>query len=421
MGQRHQAFLITRLIPHGEQTKAYYRCIAAVHHQWCYGRLPLSATRRFLNLVKNPENATIVRDEIRRAQGKYGCQGEEPKIPDMAFPYTQFLFVQAWNMDIDSPRGNTHRMGFEESVFRDPNVGVTTIQVDDFVFSVSAKISVDDPEGLRAVYQRFSSGPQGFTIIQSGTPDMLFNLQPTITSIPYFHPEKVLRGLAICLRPLEVGFDSSLRAKKYLASQLGPLMALSIATPLVPHPVIPSTFSSDSEDRLRWLHRSISTVPIKGSYDDFRAHGWLFVLKYTPGSFFSPIPHATYGFIKVDEKVHAPVLQELMEDAWKAWKAHKDSKAEGGTEAAKPNDNALPVLPVDLATLIKVYDVRGFADAVEKEGRPRPSEEAIAALEEVLDDEFVVEGLPPSKVFTQMDLEEAKTFIPIASQRIRFT
>ncbi|KAK7030260.1 hypothetical protein VNI00_014277 [Paramarasmius palmivorus] len=286
---------------------------------------------------------------------------------------------------------------------------------------VSAKISVDDPEGLRAVYQRFSSGPQGFTIIQSGTPDMLFDLQPTITSIPYFRPEKVLRGLATCLRPLEVGFDSSLRAKKYLASQLGPLMALSIATPLVPQPVIPSTFPSDSEDRLRWLHRSISTVPIKGSYDDFRAHGWLFVLKYTPGSFFSPIPHATYGFIKVDEKVHAPVLQELMEDAWKAWKAHKDSKAEGGTEAAKPNDNALPVLPVDLATLIKVYDVRGFADAVEKEGRPRPSEEAIAALEEVLDDEFVVEGLPPSKVFTQMGLEEAKTFIPIASQRIRFT
>ncbi|KAK7035561.1 hypothetical protein VNI00_011854 [Paramarasmius palmivorus] len=105
MGRRHQVFLIARLIPasSGKQTQARYRCIAGLHHQWCYGYLPISATRRFFNLLKNPDNAEIVRDEIRRAHGRYGRQGQDPEIPDMAFPYIQMLLTQAFYLDINDP------------------------------------------------------------------------------------------------------------------------------------------------------------------------------------------------------------------------------------------------------------------------------------------------------------------------------
>ncbi|KAK0190980.1 hypothetical protein F5146DRAFT_1121358 [Armillaria mellea] len=65
MGQRHQVSAIAKVIPKG-YTRAYYRCIAAWHHQWCYGTLPLKATRRFLTLLKQKNNAEIVLDEIRR-------------------------------------------------------------------------------------------------------------------------------------------------------------------------------------------------------------------------------------------------------------------------------------------------------------------------------------------------------------------
>ncbi|KAF8895917.1 hypothetical protein CPB85DRAFT_206203 [Mucidula mucida] len=68
MGQRHQAFLIAKVVLHGG-TKAYYRCIAAWHHQWCYGRLPIDATRRPITLLKQKDNAEIVRDEIVSYKG----------------------------------------------------------------------------------------------------------------------------------------------------------------------------------------------------------------------------------------------------------------------------------------------------------------------------------------------------------------
>lgn len=101
MGQRHQAFLIARIIPHG-QTEARYRCIGAFHSQWCYGTLPLKATRRFLTLIKQPCNAEIVRYEISQIHGKYGRRGDkEPKIVDIPCPYSLFLLGSAWNVDLD--------------------------------------------------------------------------------------------------------------------------------------------------------------------------------------------------------------------------------------------------------------------------------------------------------------------------------
>ncbi|KAK7025944.1 hypothetical protein VNI00_015859 [Paramarasmius palmivorus] len=119
----HQALLIARLIPHDSQSKPFYRCIAALNHPWCYGRVPLGATRRFFALIKNPDNASIIRDEIRRAHGKYGRQGEEPKVPEMAFPYTQLLLTQAFFLDVDDPRGHYASGGGMEYSVLDPNVG----------------------------------------------------------------------------------------------------------------------------------------------------------------------------------------------------------------------------------------------------------------------------------------------------------
>ncbi|KAK7030233.1 hypothetical protein VNI00_014250 [Paramarasmius palmivorus] len=124
MGQRHQAFLIARLTPHGERTNAHYRCIAAIHHQWCCGCVPLSGTRRFLALVKNPDNAVILLDEICRAQGKYGRQGEEPKVPEAAFPYAQMLLTLAFFLDVDDPRGGYSSGGGIEWAFVNPNMGL---------------------------------------------------------------------------------------------------------------------------------------------------------------------------------------------------------------------------------------------------------------------------------------------------------
>ncbi|KAF8914571.1 hypothetical protein CPB85DRAFT_1251986 [Mucidula mucida] len=91
MGQRHQVFVIAKVIPHGG-TQAYYRCIAAWHHQWCYGRLPLLATRRFITLLKQKNNAALVQYEIASFTASLG---------DMIKPRTSVVHRQAWNVDIE--------------------------------------------------------------------------------------------------------------------------------------------------------------------------------------------------------------------------------------------------------------------------------------------------------------------------------
>lgn len=99
MGQRHQAFLIAKVKPHGS-TEAKYRCVAAYHHQWCYGTLPLRAARRLLTLVKQPENAEIIREELRGLDGKYGRFREKPKIPDVPCPFIATILGSSWDADL---------------------------------------------------------------------------------------------------------------------------------------------------------------------------------------------------------------------------------------------------------------------------------------------------------------------------------
>ncbi|KAK0206519.1 hypothetical protein DFS33DRAFT_594858 [Desarmillaria ectypa] len=137
MGQRHQVFAIAKIIPK-DDTRAYCRCIAAWHHQWCYGTLPLKATRRFLTLLEQKENAEIVLDEIRRVQNKYGRWREKPELPNLPCSYISFLMGSAWNVDLDDPADPYfHRGTFLGSILDadmgstegDNNDGITVIDV----------------------------------------------------------------------------------------------------------------------------------------------------------------------------------------------------------------------------------------------------------------------------------------------------
>ncbi|KAI0062151.1 hypothetical protein BV25DRAFT_1780746, partial [Artomyces pyxidatus] len=96
----HQAFVIARLRSHGDTpTLPRYRCVAAFHHQHCLEHLPIKATRRFITLVQQRDNAEIISSELRAMQGLYGRWGEEPKMPRTPAPCVGFLLAFAWSID----------------------------------------------------------------------------------------------------------------------------------------------------------------------------------------------------------------------------------------------------------------------------------------------------------------------------------
>jgi hypothetical protein len=74
-----------------------------VHHQWCYGRLPLLATHRFITQVKQKNTAEIIRAEIASIQGKFGRWGDEPELPRLPCPFTAFLLATNWAVDLEDP------------------------------------------------------------------------------------------------------------------------------------------------------------------------------------------------------------------------------------------------------------------------------------------------------------------------------
>ncbi|KAM5532637.1 hypothetical protein V8D89_013681 [Ganoderma adspersum] len=104
----HQAFLIARVRPHGapHNDPGQRRCIAAFHHQWCYGigSLPLLAMRCLVTLVSHPENAVVLRAELRSIDGQYGHGCAAPTVPDIPCPYAASLLGSAWTTDLDAGR-----------------------------------------------------------------------------------------------------------------------------------------------------------------------------------------------------------------------------------------------------------------------------------------------------------------------------
>jgi hypothetical protein len=106
MDQKHQVFAIARIRLHGEST-AKYRCVAAssFHHQpeWRDGRvrLPLAATHRFLTLIRQKDNAEIIREELRQLDGKFGRWKQQSALPGIACPYVAFLLGSTWTLDLN--------------------------------------------------------------------------------------------------------------------------------------------------------------------------------------------------------------------------------------------------------------------------------------------------------------------------------
>ncbi|KAJ7638715.1 hypothetical protein FB45DRAFT_1054961 [Roridomyces roridus] len=107
MGQPHQIFIVARVgLRDGG---ARYRCVGAYHHQWCYGRLPLRAARRFMTLVKHKDNAAIVKDELRAME----AQDPDAKVP---CPYSTFLVASAFCVDLEPPVFEASGVAFSNSV-----------------------------------------------------------------------------------------------------------------------------------------------------------------------------------------------------------------------------------------------------------------------------------------------------------------
>ncbi|KAJ7047474.1 hypothetical protein C8F04DRAFT_9306 [Mycena alexandri] len=154
MGQRHQAFLIARVAAHNATaTAARYRCVGAYHHQWCYGRLPLMAARRFLTLVKQKDNAEIIREQLRTIQGKYGIGETEPRMPAVPCPYPTFLLASAFCLDLEA--GYASGVSFQNGVLDaemgsgdgDNNDGITVFDITDPTNPAYCFVSVGGVKG----------------------------------------------------------------------------------------------------------------------------------------------------------------------------------------------------------------------------------------------------------------------------------
>ncbi|KAJ2926097.1 hypothetical protein H1R20_g10998, partial [Candolleomyces eurysporus] len=93
MGQRHQIFVVARVsVAPGKPRQ--YRCIAALHHQWCYGKLPLYAINSFKRLARVPENAALIEEEL-------ATYHERKKfLPGRPCPYTSYLTESAFSVDL---------------------------------------------------------------------------------------------------------------------------------------------------------------------------------------------------------------------------------------------------------------------------------------------------------------------------------
>lgn len=93
MGQRHQLFIIARVRKATDQPKAY-RCVAAFHHQWCYGKLPLRCVNRFKHLARVKENAALIQRDLDRYHEGVQLSSDTP------CPYISFLGGSAFSTDI---------------------------------------------------------------------------------------------------------------------------------------------------------------------------------------------------------------------------------------------------------------------------------------------------------------------------------
>ncbi|KAF7301373.1 hypothetical protein MIND_00702500 [Mycena indigotica] len=171
MGQRHQIFLVARVVAHGENA-ARYRCVGAYHHQWCYGRLPLMGARRFITLLKQKDNAKIVKAEIDAIQGQYGKENLPRNVDYVPCPYSLFLVSSAFCIDLE----NNYASGvtFQHAILDarmgsfdgDNNDGITVFDITDPTNPAYCHVRsrrkgpLSGEEYVRAYYSQHTELPQ---------------------------------------------------------------------------------------------------------------------------------------------------------------------------------------------------------------------------------------------------------------------
>jgi hypothetical protein len=91
--------------------------MAAFHHRWCYGKLPLLCVTRLKHLAAAKANAALIRRDLDRYRD--GVK----KSRTIPCPYTSFLAGTAFTVDID--RDNPLKY-FSEILYRPATLGGTT-------------------------------------------------------------------------------------------------------------------------------------------------------------------------------------------------------------------------------------------------------------------------------------------------------
>ncbi|KAH6903230.1 hypothetical protein BKA70DRAFT_1060261, partial [Coprinopsis sp. MPI-PUGE-AT-0042] len=93
---RHQAYLIARVTLNQGEMKTAYRCVAAVHHQWCRREIALLAIRRLERLLNQAEIALLVREDLRTYSQRNKVDPAHP------CPYAEWILQNAFSrLDID--------------------------------------------------------------------------------------------------------------------------------------------------------------------------------------------------------------------------------------------------------------------------------------------------------------------------------
>ncbi|KAJ8519328.1 hypothetical protein ONZ45_g3712 [Pleurotus djamor] len=163
MGHRHQVYLIAKVIPHGStDDRALYRSMGGFHDQWCYGRLAVRASRRFVDLVNQPQNAALIQFEIDAIQKKYSFgSGTEPLFPQIPCPYLMYVLAMSWSFEINEVEGlggpflsgnsiESNLIGSDQGSWSQQNDGgITVIDVSDL--SNLAYCHVVQDSGIRVV------------------------------------------------------------------------------------------------------------------------------------------------------------------------------------------------------------------------------------------------------------------------------
>lgn len=104
---RHQAFLIARIVPDGG-SRPQWRCVGGFQHKWGHqwgpAVAPLLAVHRFIALIKQKENAEIIREELRAIDSSRSGSFRNFEAPlstqDVPCPFSVSLLGISWTVDL---------------------------------------------------------------------------------------------------------------------------------------------------------------------------------------------------------------------------------------------------------------------------------------------------------------------------------